>query len=84
MTAIEWLVEQICVDVPIYNDDGNETNIEYWNAYKGSFDLSNFINKAKEIEKQQICYFGAQCCIMTTKKKSWLIEELYNNEFKSK
>ena len=54
MTAVEWLVEQICVDVPMYNDDGNEANVEYWNAYKSSFDLSNFINKAKELEKQQI------------------------------
>lgn len=79
MTAVEWLVEQICVDVPMYNDDGNEPNIEYWNAYKSSFDLSNFINKAKEMEKEQIidAYETSHISMMTAK-------QYYNETFKNK
>jgi hypothetical protein len=42
----------------------------------------NILEQAKEMEKKDICYFGAKCCIKTTEKKSWTIEELYNETFK--
>ena len=40
------------------------------------------VEKAKEMEKKDICHFGAKCCIKVTEKKSWTIEELYNETFK--
>ena len=36
-----------------------------------------------EKEKQQICHFGAKCCIKTIEKESWTLEDLYNETFKS-
>ena len=89
MTAVEWLVEQICVDVPMYNDDGNETNVEYWCAYRSSFDLSNFINKAKEMEKYQIenaFYKGIQeqTARALINSLNTSPEEYYNKTFKNK
>jgi hypothetical protein len=42
------------------------------------------VKKAKEMEKKDICHFGAKCCFMTNQKKSWTIEELYNETFENK
>jgi hypothetical protein len=39
--------------------------------------------KAKEMEKQNTCHFGAKCCLMTTQKKDWTLENLYNETFNS-
>ncbi len=46
--------------------------------------IDTSIEKAKEMEKKDICHFGAKCCFMTNQKKSWTIEELYNETFKKK
>ena len=43
-----------------------------------------FINdyyKFFEMEKNQFCIFGAQCCMMTTQPRNWNIEDLYNETF---
>ena len=44
-------------------------------------DLLHCFEQAKVMEKKDICYFGAKCCIKTTEKKSWTIEELYDETF---
>ena len=55
MTAVEWLVEQILSEVDKYNDDCTKVvGVEYWNAFRSCTDLSEYVNKAKEMEKQQI------------------------------
>jgi hypothetical protein len=88
MTAVEWLVDKILVQQEISIDEEGEwldiPRIEYMNGYKSYVDLSAFVNEAKEMEKKDICHFGAKCCFMTTQKKSWTIEELYNETFKTK
>jgi hypothetical protein len=43
--------------------------------------LEHLTNQAKVMEKKDICYFGAKCCLKTTEKKSWTIEELYDETF---
>jgi hypothetical protein len=53
-TAIEWLVEQILVEVNKYDEDGNINGKALWNAYIGSVDLSEYVAKAKKIEKRQL------------------------------
>ena len=58
-TAVEWLVEQILTEVQDYEDGDIETESdpfkhEYVNKYIGMIDLSEFVNKAKEMEKKQI------------------------------
>jgi hypothetical protein len=83
-TAVEWLVDKICTDVEMHDEYGKVNGIEFWNAFRSGTDLSEYINKAKEMEKKDICHFGAKCCFMTTQKKSWTIEELYNETFKNK
>ena len=53
-TAVEYLVEMICTDVQMYDEEGNESSVEYYNAFRSCTDLSEYILKAKEMEKQQI------------------------------
>ena len=58
-TAVEWLVEQILTEVQDYEDGDIETESEpfkheYVNKYIGMIDLSEFVIKAKEMEKEQI------------------------------
>ena len=47
------------------------------------FVLHEVIKQAKEMEKDEVCYFGARCCIMTTQKKEWSLDELYNEIYKN-
>jgi len=60
-TAVEWLVEQILTEVQNYEDGDIENEWEepfkheYVNKYIGMIDLSEFVIKAKEMEKDQIC-----------------------------
>jgi hypothetical protein len=59
-TAVEWLVEQILTEVQNYEDGDIENEWEepfkheYVNKYIGMIDLSEFVIKAKEIEKEQM------------------------------
>ena len=58
-TAVEWLVEQILTEVQNYEDGDIETESEpfkheYVNKYIGMIDLSEFVIKAKAMEKEQI------------------------------
>jgi hypothetical protein len=58
-TAVEWLVEQILTEVQDYEDGDIETELEpfkheYVNKYIGMIDLSEFVNKAKEMEKEEM------------------------------
>jgi hypothetical protein len=63
-TAVEWLVEQILTEVQNYEDGDIENEWEepfkheYVNKYIGMIDLSEFVIKAKEMEKEQmnLCY----------------------------
>jgi len=63
-TAVEWLVEQILTEVQNYEDGDIENEWEepfkheYVNKYIGMVDLSEFVIKAKEMEKEQIIDFG--------------------------
>jgi hypothetical protein len=57
-SAVENLVEKILVKQELHIDEEGEwidiPKIEYVNGYKSHIDLSEFINQAKEMEKQQI------------------------------
>jgi hypothetical protein len=64
-TAVEFAVEQLEQLIP----SGHQLAIRI------------ILDQAKEMEKKDICHFGAKCCFMTTQKKSWTIEELYNKTF---
>ena len=56
-SAVEWLVDKILVQQEIYMDEEGEwidiPQIEYVNGYKSHVDLSEFVEQAKEMEKQQ-------------------------------
>ena len=90
-TAVEWLVEQILTEVQNYEDGDIETESEpfkheYVNKYIGMIDLSEFVNKAKAMEKQQIidAYYQIgkdhQDMIFAIEKDA---EQYYNETFKS-
>ncbi len=57
-TAVEWLVEKIlCENKEYINDYGDYIQIPkivFYNAFKDYVDLSDYINEAKQMEKQQI------------------------------
>jgi hypothetical protein len=66
-TAVQWLVEQILVEMEDYFNEENDFDlskppkIKYYNAFKDSVNLSVYVNKAIEIEKEQIldaCHHG--------------------------
>lgn len=67
MTAVEFLYERL------------ERMIPRTALY--NMDKEDYFKQAKDMEKKDICYFGAKCCIKTTEKKSWTIEELYDETF---
>jgi hypothetical protein len=53
-TAVEWLVEQILTEVETCDEFGNVNGVELWNAFRSCTDLSEYVIKAKEMEKEQI------------------------------
>lgn len=57
-TAVEWLISQILVEFESYHNDEGELidkpTKKFYNAYIDSFDLSEFVEQAKEMEKEQI------------------------------
>jgi hypothetical protein len=54
-TAVEWLVEHILSEVDKYNDDCTKVvGVEYWNAFRSCTDLSEYVDKAKQMEREQI------------------------------
>jgi hypothetical protein len=64
-TTIEWLEHMLSI---ILNEE----------EFKK---ITYTIEQAKEMEKENTCYFGAKCCIMTTQKKEWTLEQLYKETF---
>ncbi len=54
MTAVEWLVNKILVEVDKCDDKGNIIGVYYWNAYRSCTNLLEYVNKAKRLEKQQL------------------------------
>jgi uncharacterized protein YuzE len=88
MTAIEFLVDKICIDVDMYDEEGNVNGVEYWNAFRSCTDLSEYINKAKEMEKQQIidAYRDGrsdQQSDIPSKFYNRMAEDFYNETFKN-
>ncbi len=57
-TAVEWLIEKILYKSEEYiNDDGDYVQIPktvFYNAFKDYVDLSDYVNEAKQMEKEQI------------------------------
>jgi uncharacterized protein YuzE len=53
-TAIDELVGKILTEVDKYNDDMDVIGIELWNAYRSCVDLSEFVQQANELFKEQI------------------------------
>ena len=91
-TAVEWLVEQILTEVQNYEDGDIETESEpfkheYVNKYIGMVDLSEFVNKAKAMEKEQIIDAYLKDIGKVTIDKALVhwdkAEEYYNETFKS-
>lgn len=58
MTAVEWLVDKILVQQELYTDKEGDwidtPRIEYVNGYRSHVDLTEFVQEAVEIERQQI------------------------------
>jgi hypothetical protein len=88
MTAVEWLISEILCENKVHMDKEGEwiddPRTEYINAYKSHIDLSDYVSKALALEEKQTLHFGALCCVETTKKQSWKLQELYNETFKTK
>jgi len=64
-SSIDWLVEQL---IP--------------NAMR-MFDATtcNAIEQAKAMHREETEQFGAVCCLKTTQKNQWSLEQLYNETF---
>jgi len=57
-TAVEWLIDQVLVEYDTYfNEEGDLVDKpinQFFNAYKSSVNLIEYVKQAKEMEKQQI------------------------------
>lgn len=91
-TAVQWLIEQILTQVQDYEYGDVETELEpfkteYVNKYIGMVDLSEFVIKALEMEKEQICdafYYGVDVdsfCVNNPYKEA---EEYYKKTYETK
>ena len=87
-TAVEWLVEQILTEVQNYEDGDIENEWEepfkheYVNKYIGMIDLSEFVIKAKEMEKKQMKKaYNHDRPNLLCYKKGTAFKEYYNETF---
>ena len=57
-SSIDWLVSQILVEYATYfNEEGDLVDKpinQFFNAYQGSVNLIEYVNKAKEMHKEEI------------------------------
>ena len=57
-TAVEWLIDQILVEYDTYfNEEGDLVDKpinQFFNAYKSSVNLIEYVKQAKEMHKQEI------------------------------
>ena len=87
-TAVEWLVEQILIEVQDYEDGDIETESEpfkheYVNKYIGMVDLSEFVNKAKAMEKEQIIRTHLMARCYDTENSVNEAEQYYKETYES-
>ena len=82
MTAIEYLVSMICTDVNVYDEEGNDNGVEYWNAFTSCKDLSEYIKQAKEMEKRQIIDTYLKGYNRAWNSETFEAEQYYNETFK--
>lgn len=69
MTSIEWLEMEI---------------VKLESKFPIPHVIYELSEKAKEIHKQEVQDFGARCCLKTTLKNDWTLEQLYKDMFKTK
>ncbi len=85
MTAVEWLVNKILVEMELYTDEeGNwidNARIAYVNSYKDSIDLKEFVQQALELEKQQMLHFW-QGGLFANESGGKNFETYYNETYK--
>ena len=85
-TAVEWLIENIlCKNEEYINDDGDYIQIPkivFYNAFKDYVDLSDYVNKAKQLEKEQIMKAYGQGYENATNYIEIGRQEYYNETYK--
>jgi hypothetical protein len=83
-TAVEWLVDKILTKDEIYDDYGNLIGYKLINTFTSSVDLTEYVNEAKEMDKERIKYaylngrYDADKIVMSDK---FYAEQYYNETF---
>jgi hypothetical protein len=78
MTAVEWLKEKTS-DMTIHKTHLNDTISEWQDGYNVALeDVNKLLNKAKEMEKQQIIDFGVWYSGMEQEKVKKAFERFKN------
>lgn len=83
-TAIDELVGKILTEADKYNDDGDVIGIELWNAYRSCVDLSEFVQQANEVFKEQIQAAYQQGYNSAYFSRAINKEEYYNQVYENK
>ncbi len=91
-TAVEWLVDKILTKDEIYDDYGNLIGYKLINTFTSSVDLTDYVNKAKEMEKEQNEKYNElkeviedmikhldEGIVLTLRKDSVIVEALRNS-----
>jgi hypothetical protein len=83
-TAVEWLIDQILVEYDTYfNEEGDLVDKpinQFFNAYKSSVNLIEYVKQAKEMEKQQIKNAHTHNRCINNQTYDCTIEAFYNAE----
>ena len=88
-TAVDWLVEQILVKFEDHMNDDYEFDfskpptLKFYNAFIDSTDLSEYVNKAKQMEKEQMMEFSNNVLDNTIGDLILLysVEKIYNETY---
>ena len=88
-TAVDWLVEQILVKFEDHMNDDYEIDfskpprLKFYNAFIDSTDLSEYVNKAKQMEKEQMMEFSNNVLDNTIGDLILLysVEKIYNETY---
>ena len=64
-TAVQWLISQVMYEYEIYTDEEGDfidkPKIAYYGSHQECTDLSEFVKKALEIEKEQMKDAFVEC-----------------------
>ena len=61
--------------------ENKQSSIEWFYQRILAKDIESVFEQAKAMHREETEQFGAVCCLKTTQKNQWSLEQLYNETF---